>query len=213
MNNLPKAALLQGIKNSVFAVLFVWSVIGATSLILILGLRQPLGSSVFLAWAILWICLCAVVVVTWATNRRRSGPVLLDITPYPARIPALVVSGLILGFIFWELTDFRHARINSPRLVILLIAVSMAGYLCLMAFSRIQARENGLLAYVDLLKWDKIASFAWDHSDSRMSTLKLKFQGRLPVSLRNGAVPVPKDKVDKLKVLLHQHLSGKEQVE
>ena len=77
----------------------------------------------------------------------------------------------------------------------------------LTAFSRIQVCENGILAYVDLVKWKEVESFSWADSNKKTYTLKLRYRERLPGILRNGAIPFPVEKKAELESILEQYMA------
>jgi hypothetical protein len=98
--------------------------------------------------------------------------------------------------------DLPYARLFSG-----LIGLLVGAHRILVSFSHIRVHENGVLAYLDLVKWEKIESFQWISGNDQADTLQLKYKGRLPAFMRRGAIPVPIEKKTDLELILEQYLS------
>ena len=207
--NLPKAAWQQGFKNAFFTLLIILFVTGVIALIAILGFRQSVGNGFLIAFAVIWVMVYFFFVFAWFKNRRQAGQVVLDIMPFPNRALSFILGVLFIVLGFLGTYQFTAINTSNSRLISSVIGVSIGTYQIFMGFSRLQIRENGILAYVDLVKWNKIESFDWVHNGGKMSTLKLRYKGRLPAFLRNGALPVPIEKKGKLESLLELYLPDK----
>jgi hypothetical protein len=73
----------------------------------------------------------------------------------------------------------------------------------MMALGRLQLTENGIWQYWSLLKWDNIASYAWQ-GDTR-PTLMLQTKSKYPI-LGRGALPVGPEHRDAISELLERHV-------
>jgi len=186
--------------------MIVLAVAGVIALIPILGFGQSIGNGFAISFITILIASFFFFFFNWFTSRRRAGKVLVDIIPYPNKTVSLIGAGLfiLLGFtggysVFWRTSEYAW-------LISSVIGLCIGTMQILTAFSRIQVCENGILAYVDLVKWKKIESFSWADHNRETYTLKLRYRGRLPGFLRNGAIPVPVEKKAELESILEQYL-------
>jgi hypothetical protein len=205
--NMPKATREQGSKNFFFTIVIVLALAGIIALIAIWGFGQSVRNGFAISFAILIIASFIYFLYFWRMNRRWAGEVLLDIMPYPTKRLTLVSAGLfiLMGFLgvfsfFWK--DFKYAWLVSSMMGLCVGATQI-----ITAFSRMQIRENGILAYIDLIRWAKIESVAWADEDKPVNTLRLRYKGHLPSALRNGAMPVPSEKKGELEAILEKHIA------
>jgi hypothetical protein len=202
--NVSKAAREQGSKNLLFTMVLVFAMAGIIMLIAIWGFGQSIRNAFSISFTIIIIASFIYFIFFWLANRRRAGAVLLDIMPYPTKRLSLVSAGLFIfiGFLgafsfFWK--DTKYAQLASS-----LFGLSVGITHIITALSRLQVRENGILAYVDLIRWAKIESIAWTDEDKPVNSLKLRYKSHLPGALRNGVIPVPTEKRAELEAILEK---------
>ncbi|HNE06560.1 MAG TPA: DUF5673 domain-containing protein [Anaerolineales bacterium] len=185
----------------------MYAVIGIIAIIPILGFGAPTYDSLNISYGILFGTIFCWVYFKLFSNKQKAGKELLDIAPIQNGV-ILFIIGIItiilglLGFVDFIGKDTRFSWFIST-----VIGLASGVYFVYMGFSRIQIYENGILVYVDLIKWSKIESFEWVDDKGKACTLKLRYKGRTPAFLRNGAVPVPVEKKEQVDSLLEQFLS------
>ncbi len=202
-----KTAWLQGIKNAFFTSLVMCVVGGAIAIIPLFGFGASTYDSLNISYGIMFGAIFCWAYFKLFSNKQKAGQELLDIAPiqngvmfFIAGIIAIIIG--MLGF-----ADFIGKDTKFSWLISAVIGLSSGAYFVYMGFSRIQVYENGILVYVDLIKWSKIESFEWVDDKEKTCTLKLRHKGKMPAFLRNGAVPVPVEKKAQLASLLEQFLS------
>jgi hypothetical protein len=200
-------AMFQGLKNAFFTFIAIDVVVGGIAIIPIYGFGQSVKEGFMITFAIIWVAIFIWFIFAWLSREQRSGKMLLDLISFPNRTLFLLSGALVL--VFGAIGGFSYGResMGYSRLVSTVIGLSAGVCLILMGLGRIQIRENGILAYVDLIKWGKIESFEWVYDNQKLYTLKLKYRGRLPSILRGGAISVPADKKDRLDTFFKQYLS------
>jgi hypothetical protein len=138
---------------------------------------------------------------TWLRGRSQAGPVLLDCGPHPSRglfyVNAVLfpIIGTGIGLAYFG--DWPTAAIVAP-----LLGLCFSAYWIIMAQGRLQVRENGLWQYWSLLGWNKIASLLWADD----STLLIRSTG--PLSMLQGALPVPPEYQKNMNELLERHCAS-----
>jgi hypothetical protein len=204
----PKTTLEQGYKNAIFSILITYTLIACiVGTIVYFIFNQSANATLGISIIFLWIVTYLFFSYTWMNNKRKAGYILLDIMPFPNKyLFILFACGTIIQGI---LGDFSFGLLNgSPsRYVSIMIGLSLAIFCFLIAFSRIQIRENGILIYIDLIKWEKIESFTWVFDSKKAHTLKFTYKGRLPAFMRNGVLPVPIEKKAELAAILEKNSS------
>jgi hypothetical protein len=192
----------QGFKNAsvvLIAVMAIWAVLFAI-VIRVTGLS--LRDSAGVAFAVFAGATLILFLATWLRSRSQAGPVLLDCGPHPSRALFYVnavlfpIMGTMIG-----LAQFGHwpaAAIAAP-----LLGLGFSAYWIIMARGRLQVRENGLWQYWGLLRWNRIASYRWADD----STLLIRSTG--PLSMLQGALPVPPEYQERVNELLERHCTEK----
>ena len=186
---IPSSAMQQGYKNALITLVIMAAIFGLLWSVIFFGFKQSSGSSLVFSGVIIWVAIYVWVIISWLRNRNIAGKILLDLISYPNKTLALIMGVLfiILGFsgtysFMWR--DFEYSWFISS-----LIGLSLGIYQIFMSFSHIRVHERGIMAYVDLVKWEKIESFEWRSGNQQAYTLKLKYKGRLPGFMREGALP------------------------
>ena len=206
--NLPEATRGRGCTNILIVFMLMAALIGILWAVLFWGFKQSAGNSLFLSWAILALVACVYTPFSWFQSMKKAGKVLLDLIPHPSKTLTLF-SGIIFIVIgFLGAFDFMHSGSIYSWLFSSLIGLGGGMYQIVMAFSRLRVHENGVMAYRTLVKWEKIESFGWVPGNGKMDTLKLKYKGRIPGFMREGALPVPVEKRPELESILEKYLSG-----
>jgi hypothetical protein len=197
----------QNYKNLLITLVPMIAILGVISSIIFFGFQQPANNSVVISGAIMWLAVYVFAVIAWFTNRKKAGKILLDVRPFPARIPNFISAGLIIVLGFLGTYSFYWRDSEYAWLVSSIIGLSIGIFQVFIGLSRIQVYENGILAYIDLMKWEKIESFNWVSDNQKAYTLKLRLKGRLPGFLRNSALPIPIEKKRKLEAILEKYLA------
>ncbi|MEK6753265.1 MAG: DUF5673 domain-containing protein [Chloroflexota bacterium] len=203
---LPKTAWLQGLKNAFFTMLIMGAVIGGIAIIPIFGFGQSIKNGFIISFGAIWAAIYVWLIFTWISRGKKSGRMLLHVISLPNRWLFLVfgIISIIAGFGgFW---DFVWENTEYSWLISIAVGLSAGTYFILMYFSHIRIHENGILAYVDLIKWSKIESFSWISDNKKVHTLKIRVKGNVPSFLRNGAIPVPIEKKEQMESILAQYL-------
>ena len=206
IGGLSIAAWFQGLKNFFFTFLVIGAFAGSIAIIPIFGFEQSIKNGFEISFAIIWIVLCVWFIFAWYSRGQRAGSMLLDIIPLPNRWLFLIMGALAIILGFLGSLDYIWVDTEYSRLISIVVGLSAGIVFVIVSFSRIQVHENGILAYVDLIKWSKIESFEWVYDNQKLYTLKLRYKGKLPAVLRGGAIPVPVEKKEKLESLFAQRL-------
>jgi hypothetical protein len=206
--NFPEATRGRGCTNILIVFMLMAALIGILWAVLFWGFKQSAGNSLFLSWAILALVACVYTPFSWFQSMKKAGRVLLDLMPHPSKTLTLF-SGIIFIVIgFLGAFDFMHSGSIYSWLFSSLIGLGGGTYQIVMAYSHLRVHENGVMAYRTLVKWEKIESFRWVPGNGKMDTLKLKYKGRIPRFMREGALPVPVEKRPELESILEKYLSG-----
>jgi uncharacterized membrane protein SirB2 len=203
---LPNATKGQGCRNALITSLLVAAVIGTLWLILYWGFKQSARQSLFLAWLILVVVIGVWAVLSWFQNKDKAGKVLLDLLPYPHKTLNLVSGILFILIGFIGAFDFGYAESQYGWVISSLIGLAIGAYQIVIGYSHIRVHEHGIMAYQTFLKWERIESFQWISGNHHMLTLKLKYKGRLPLFMREGALPVPLEKKPELEGILEKYV-------
>jgi len=203
---LPKSAWLQGLKNAFFTMLIMGAVIGGIAIIPIFGYGQSLKNGFIISFGVIWAAIYVWLIFTWISHGKKSGRMLLHVTSLPNRWLFLVLGIISVIAGFGGFLDFIWKNTEYSWLISITIGFSAGTYFIIMYFSHIRIHENGILAYVDLIKWSKIESFSWVSDNKKVHTLKIRVKGNVPSFLRNGAIPIPIEKKEQLESILSQYL-------
>ena len=106
----------------------------------------------------------------------------------------MVVGG---GFALFFANEFDKFGIAGA-----LFGLTFCVYWVIMAFGRLQIRQNGIWQFWSLLKWQKIDSYEWKGESD--STLILQTKTKLPF-LGRGALPVPLEHRDAVEDLMKKY--------
>ncbi|MFN8414451.1 MAG: hypothetical protein U0Z26_18875 [Anaerolineales bacterium] len=198
---------LQGMKNAFFTSLAMLAVVGLISAIPILGFSSSTRNSLAISFGIIWSGIFLWFFLNLFSFRQKAGQVLLDVAPIQNGWLFFVTGIIMIILGFSGFADFLGKDTKYSWLISVGVGLFSGVYALIMSFSRIQIYENGILAYIDLIKWSKIEAYEWIDDNGKSFTLKLKYKGKMPIILRSGAVPVPTDKRAQLFSLLKQYLS------
>ena len=166
-----------------FGLLATW---GLLALAISLVLKQPIGYSFGIAFGIF----CGVIftgLLVCNYDKSAAGSLLLDCGPYPKKKTHL------FGAVFLLLngaSGVAHfvGKFDIAATVVVVFAVLPAAICCLvLAFGRLQIRENGIWKYCELLKWHQLQSYHWEGAND----CSLRLQVRTLAFLERGAVPLP----------------------
>jgi hypothetical protein len=170
--------------------------------------KQSNENSLFLSGVIFGVTIYVLFLISWFRNRTNAGKILLDLIPYPNKTLARILGVLFIFLGFSGTYSFAGRNSEYAWLVSSLVGLGMGTYQILMSFTHLRVHENGILAYADLVKWEKIESFEWISGNQQAYTLKLKYKGRLPGFMRAGALPVPVEKKAELEKILEKYLDA-----
>lgn len=202
-----REAWLQGVKNAFFTSLVILAVVGLISVIPILGFGESTRNSLAISFGIIWSGIFLWFFFNLFSLRQKAGQTLLDVAPIPNRWLFFVIGIISIALGFSGFADFVWEDTKYSWLISVVVGIFCGAYALIMSFSRIQIHENGILAYVDLVKWSKIESYEWIDDNGESFTLKLKYKCKMPIFLRSGVIPVPTEKKVQLAPILKQFLS------
>lgn len=205
---MPASAMQQGYKNALITFVIMAAIFGLIWSMLFFGFGQSSGNSLFFSWIIIGVAIYILVIISWFRNRSKAGKILLDLIPYPNKTLSLIVGVLVIILGFSGTYSFMWKDSEYSWLISSIIGLCIGTYQIFMSFSHIRVHENGILAYVDLVKWEKVESFEWISGNKQAHTLKLKYKGGLPGFMREGALPVPVEKKPELELILEKYLSA-----
>jgi hypothetical protein len=198
----PKSTWIQGFKNAFFTLVILVTIVGGIALIPIVVFNQSFKGGFTISFWVIGAGILCWFHINWFLYRHRAGHLLLDIISMPNRLVFIIMGilSIITGFLGY--TDFIWDGTKYSWLISVITGFVVGIYFVIMGFSHIQIRENGILVYVDLIRWAKIESFEWVQGNETLSTLKLRYKGNVPAFLRNGAIPVPFEKKVEVDMLL-----------
>jgi len=145
--------------------------------------------------------------VGWAWwQRRQAGPLLLEFEPNQGPslrsallvvMAAVAVGSLIVGVTTPGVTMEDIAQALRTSSIGALIVAPM--------FFKQQIRQHGVLVDSQLVRWQKITSYAWERNKSHELTLRLYTSLPFFATRRIVMPPIYRDKVEEL---LAQHVAG-----
>ena len=195
-------AFRRGMKNALLCLIGVFALVAILAQLVTTLTGRTWRESVAFSFAIFWVVVFVAFIVNAVVGRQRRGAVLLDCGPHPTRVLFLLNAGI---FAFLALSNFFSAEKNDLRgIAMLIFGTSFCAYWVMMALGRLQLTENGIWQYWSLLKWDKVASYAWQ-GDTR-PTLILQTKSKYPI-LGRGALPVGPEHREAISELLERHVS------
>lgn len=204
----PKAVWQQDSRHALFVIGITFCLFGVLALIARFGFGQPVGKSIYIAFALSTVGGGLLFLFNWFTDRRQAGPVVLDLLPVPGRRLTFLLGGMfiLMGF----LGTFRSTSLSTRDswLVSSFLGLLLGTYQILFGFSRLEIRKNGIMVYVEFVPWDKIESFEWVEGDGEFSTLEVQYRMQFPAILRKVDLPVPMEKRQQLELLLERHVPG-----
>lgn len=204
----PRVALRQGRNDAiVWLVGVVLATLGIATAIRCLY-DWPLGGSVVAALGLLSAFFFVIFFGAWIRNRSKAGAVVLDCGEHPSKglflLNAVIWSLFTVPLSVRILVAVFHGKNDSLNGILAVAWLScFCVYWFIMAFGRLQIRENGVWQYVALLKWDRIESYDWHGEQKR--TLMLKRKTRIPFSGPSD-LPVPIEHRDAVDELLRKHM-------
>ena len=189
MKNLPIG--IGGISLIWLAMAFVVSVI----------LGQPLRASFDPSGALLAVLLVVWLLGIWVYGKKSGGPVLIDCGAHPGKnmlfvcfICVLIIGGSEDAATFLD----RHFQIG--------ISIAVAAFFFIIAFGRLQIRQNGIWAYASLIEWNKVKRYYWEGETD--CTLLVETKKLIPIPILRSALPVPTEHKDSVDRLLAKHCSA-----
>ena len=198
---------LQGAKNAFFVSLTIVALVGAIAMIPIQGFGESTQDRLAISFGVIWVAVFCWAYFSLFSSRQKAGQELLDVAPNQngTIISLIGIGSIVIGL--FGIADFigNDSRFSWLRSAI--IGLSCGLYFVYLGFSHIRICENGIVAFVDLIKWSKIESFEWIDHNGKAYTLKLRYKGKIPMFLRMGAVPVPTEKKSQVDAILRQYLS------
>lgn len=149
--------------------------------------------------------------------RKASGSVLLDVGPHPAegRILILIVIFVLAGAYF-DLAGVWNVGFGGA-----LFWMSSVIFFAVLAFGRVQIREEGIWWVHSVVKWQKLASYDWDtavakgpgYDSETDSTLVFQVRTKLPfVGTRAYPIAIPFEHKAAVDELLEQHVGRAQHV-
>lgn len=202
-------------RNREALAVFAFILCGALAIILTAWSIRTLthetwGESFGRAWVLVASALLVFNLGHHAWFKLRSGLLLLDIRPNPARSLSLLCSLIFLGANLFggELSETTQLmregdgfELLSAALTYLLLPI----FWVLIAFSRFQFRQRGIWHYANLIPWQRVHSYHWQDDDTLV--ISLRFRGLE----REQTYDIPDEKVRTLKELLETRLGQQAQ--
>ena len=147
-----------------------------------------------LAIATMFVCL-----LVYLVCKPKPGGVLLNIGRSSHHISLIVFAGavLLLG-LGSAISGAVAGSLSLERVVRVLGSVTIGTSGLFLGFSRIQARERGILCFLTLIKWEDITGHRW--REGKKTVLTLTVNRRLSL-FREVNIPIPprcRDFVDSL---------------
>lgn len=214
-----RVAMRQGLRNMSLMFPLVILILGGIFMYAHFILSQSIALSIMNAYLFFFLVANILLVLGWLVGKLVAGAVLLDIMPFPMRGGVIFVMLLFFSFFTFPLLlrDVVEMLVYfDPNLkgAINSLIIFLEVPLFFFAIGRIQIYQNGVWLYAQLLKWKKIDSYQWVPNDQgETSAIRIIIKGSLPVSFRNGAIPIPNVKKDEVLALFRQFLPGKEVVQ
>jgi hypothetical protein len=202
------AVWLQGIKNLFFVYLMIDVVVGAIALIQVFGFGKSTYHGFAISFEVLWGLAILWFYFNLFSLKRKAGRVLLDIAVVPVGCLFFImgVVCIIIGFLGYA--DLIWKGTLYSWLISIVTGLASGAYFIIMSFSHVRIHENGIVAYVDLIQWSRIESFEWIDNHGKPYMLKLRYKGKRPSFLRNGAIAIPMEKRKQVEAFLEQFLPG-----
>ncbi len=144
--------------------------------------------------------------LTWPIRKERAGKILQDLGPHPARVAMwlLAVSGVLSGA-GSLMGNIGESGFHWTILTDEVFAFSSAIAAFVVARSRVQVRERGLLRFDLQFRWDQIESWTFERGGT-MDLLRLRVRTIIPWG-RKLTLPVPVEQRPVFEQLLIQHAS------
>ena len=149
--------------------------------------------------------------ITHLIRRAKGGSVLLDIgrNSYLA-VFLTIIAGITIFFALRSvISEARQDGLDLKEVTRILGLLSMAAIVLPFGFSKIQIREEGILYFSRLIKWEKIDSYRWEGRNG--STLTLRYSKPIYFLFREVNIPIPPYYKDYVDYLLSQKISVKNQ--
>ncbi len=196
---MTETARRQGLKNGL--VLVAVFVILCQSLAAVLALVYGQGrfEAQRITLAVSWGLFLLIGAARFAYGRSIAGCLLLDCAPCPDRgfyIGAGVFYAIVTGI---DLTLASNVSSTGECR----FTFSLAAFVLVAAFARLQVRENGIMQYWSLLPWRRIASYRWTDDGTLLITKKRRLSLRV-------ALPVPPEQKQAVNEFLTKFFPGQD---
>lgn len=206
LGGFSRTVMLQGLKNALFTFLIIGMLVAGMAIVPVMVFGRSIWEGLVYSFGIIWIVAIFGFLFTFATHKQKAGPLLVDIAPFPNRWVLILSSVVVVIGGFSNSFDFVTENTKYSYLISVVMGLFMGGLFIIMSLGRIQIYENGILAYWSLIKWGRIESFRWVDDHGKSPAIQLKYNGKMPSFLRNGAIPIPIEKKAQVETLLEQFL-------
>jgi len=185
-----------------FLIFFIWE-LARRKLSLSLGFGQFLYLCTGSAGAILS--------ANWMYRLMTPRTVLVDAGRNPHQWLILVSGGLFL-LAMLSSGDLQRFLDGAPRLRswLALVDLVLPVLALLLAFSRLQIREDGLMIWMRLVPWCHIRCYHWEHEGRLLLTTGFCMPLVKAPLIFTQAIKIPTDKKDAFDAALRQHLTSGE---
>jgi hypothetical protein len=204
--DVPRAALdvQRWAFSRAFLILIVALVVGMVG---IRGLHDDAWRFVVAGGILLCGMACLGQIAVAMFQRKQAGDMLLDCgtSPTKALYLLLAVAGLLLmlgnGLLVQRDGLDRPEPISGMFLGVVLLVYGLWA-----AFGHLQFREKGIWSYTDLVPWERIESYRWDHESGRtlFLTIRRRFAFFFP---HEFPLVIPADQTRRVDQLLKDRLT------
>jgi hypothetical protein len=186
------------------------AVTAAVAFAILTYFRQTLLDSFGFALASLVIVFCLIVVFFWYRGRKTAGAVLVDCGAN-SLFMGLGLSGAILALLLISLFGLRlfiHS-VDASDIGSALTYPFISVLMFIMAFGRLQIRENGIWMHHRLFKWELIESYRWEGDRDSVLAIQLRPNNRI-LFLRQGrmTIPFPREQKDTVDEILKSRIAA-----
>ncbi|HEY3415687.1 MAG TPA: hypothetical protein VGM23_02270 [Armatimonadota bacterium] len=197
---MTSAAYAMGFRNFGIVGLGLLLVYAVLTLVIQRITRLPFWPSFLLGFGFSWVCILAYLATSILRNRGAGGPIVLDCGSYPLPWLCWLNAGIwvLLAFAFSVATPRLLGTVNPVVLVV--IPLSFAAFYLYISFTHIQLREQGIRAYVDIIRWEKVKSYRW-----KDNTILIEYKTRIPF-LGKGALPVRPEQQEAAETILREYV-------
>lgn len=133
----------------------------------------------------------------WFHGKNTAGPVVLDCGAHPFK--KLLLSNAAMFLLMGIVAGFAPGKFGA------LFLIGVGIFFFILAFGRLQFRQNGIWQYWGLLRWKRLKSYHWRGATDCFLMLQVK--SRLPLLGRSGVL-VPMEHKNAVDELLKHHCSS-----